>query len=90
MSEHTEGPWKIWQGSREIFADSDHVCTMQDLKGGKNCVSRIEEYRANASLIAAAPDLLEACKVALPCISHIPIHAEDVAFIEQAIAKATK
>ncbi len=49
-----------------------------------------EEDEANARLIAAAPELLAACKRTLMAIPHTPINGEDVIFIEQAIAKTEK
>ncbi len=38
----------------------------------------------------AAPDLLEACKVAVLALTHDPINPKDVEFVQAAIAKATK
>lgn len=67
MSGHTPGPWHIGQGNGEgsVFSDSGRmrleeggttlypVCKVFDFAG---------ELEANARLIAAAPDLLEALK----------------------------
>jgi len=62
MSAHTKGPWSLveWPYERECRAvlGSDGISPAV-VWGG------IAESEANASLIAAAPDLLEACKRAL-------------------------
>lgn len=67
MSGHTEGPWRV----------SLHRCSNGDLLrvrpigsntpvcGVHRSGGRFDEARANARLIAAAPDLLAACKLAL-------------------------
>ncbi len=57
MSEHTRGPWEVGQYPWLIDDNAgDEVAQVSS--------SRIE-YAANARLIAAAPDLLAACKKAL-------------------------
>ena len=60
---HTPGPWR--QGGvkefcstgkcREIVADEGHICLVYGTED--------EDNKANARLIAAAPDLLEACEL---------------------------
>jgi hypothetical protein len=65
MVEHTPGPWKVEPSSKHrdrlYVWDSDEwpnmVC-IAEVKEGRY----IGELRANAQLIAAAPDLLEAVK----------------------------
>lgn len=91
----TSGEWKI---------DLEH--DVVDSKG--NVIANIpwsKEYEANAKLIAAAPDLLEACKKAIVLISEMhqklrseekkgdPMHVYPIItdqILEQAIKKATK
>lgn len=60
MSKHTPGPWDYWQGAgigdeshAEIIAADGEIV----IAGFNNM---IEQGEANARLIAAAPDLLEA------------------------------
>lgn len=53
MSKHTPGPWEILS-TLEICSGNKDIC---ELKGWMN------EDQANARLIAAAPDLLEALKL---------------------------
>ena len=77
---HTPGPWTA--------ACNDIIATAND---GRAFVGRIagrriaSENDANARLIAAAPDLLTACKAALPSLEHhVPWHS----ILLAAIAKA--
>ena len=64
MSKHTPGPWKWWTTHEGAHRINPH-------KGGlviASCDTRnpfSEEQEANARLIAAAPDLLEALKETL-------------------------
>lgn len=91
-TKHTPGPWEVKYGvSQSDFGFVVHeptggiVCGHVDYTMG-DCV---ELHKANARLIAAAPELLEACKKAVhrdrldQCGK--PIHLELLA----AIAKAT-
>ena len=99
--EHTQGKWHVGQGNGEgsIFADNGRmrleaegtclypICKVIDFNG---------EAKANARLIAAAPELLAMCKLAAKYVAKMV--ADDVktamppiiAFnrIEAAIAKA--
>lgn len=65
---HTPGPWRVVEtnaaGEEEfyILPGGDEPGIAQ---GHLKCGRRIEDSRANAHLIAAAPDLLAACKAAL-------------------------
>lgn len=89
MSAHTKGPWVIRCGPplfrpgsvNVLSAAGDYVCEVGDVIA--------ENADADASLIAAAPDLLEALKeavCALEC-SGKDWHATTIA--RAAIAKAT-
>ena len=72
MSKHTPGPWdphyspndgwSVWHDPR-VHGDKKRgqVIICADMRAGA-------ETEANARLIAAAPDMLEACKAALACI----------------------
>jgi hypothetical protein len=93
-TKHTPGPWITdtshkheWEGVT-VWADSEviaHVVPDQH-----------DEHEANAKLIEAAPDLLEACKLALEELEDVMNWAptEDMehteAIVENAIRKATK
>ena len=127
MSEHTPGPWDIWEGADYVGGASDlcigagekwlfnmehRVCEARDChwnvcrlrnditiaETGECCADEeckhathiTDEQRANARLIAAAPDLLEACRrVVELTASHRLLAAElDIPLVEAAIAKA--
>ena len=81
---HTPGPWKAEikpsMGRLMIHGfDNNAVCKMASVRS-------LEENKANACLIVAAPELLEACKNLENDNNAIPKHAWDM--IQQAIAKA--
>jgi len=71
MNKHTPGPWKVANKTYPFVYAIDPVCDVNrfDLLINGGCTSsgrtKPEELMANARLIAAAPDLLEACKVKL-------------------------
>lgn len=65
MSKHTPGPWKkcIAGGVTEVRCDAP--VPVVSWAGFDDANRSLDEHRANARLIAAAPDLLEACKACL-------------------------
>jgi len=65
----TPGPWKVNPLYSKVETDSLIICT-NDVNAG-NEEFDYETWKANAKLIAAAPDLLKACINALACIDHI-------------------
>lgn len=94
---YTKGPWEwndnllnISDGIIEIFEpnDEDGVFSIADVY--RHARSNIET-RANACLIAAAPDLLEACELMIKSFkksSGVPISLNEAYFnMKQAIAK---
>ena len=100
MSEHTPGPWRVGRPSVrlgvQVFKDrdtpmrSDVICTMPQTGKGRT---------ANARLIAAAPELLAACKEMVKAIGtyrglrdvkkRFDLCCADAA-VNKAIFKATK
>jgi hypothetical protein len=76
VSEHTPGPWHVGQYNG-VYDERDRSVLSLEPK---------EEAEANARLIAAAPELLEACRAAI-AIPGKPV-AEILPMIEAAIAKA--
>ena len=58
MSKHTPGPWGIYFNSQDDFV----VRKMFDDGTESHAVARVHSGAANARLIAAAPDLLDALK----------------------------
>jgi hypothetical protein len=81
-TKHTPGPWK----AECLFKDLDRW----EIWGDGKIVSSHVFGKSDARLIAAAPELLEACKLALECLS--PFSDEDTdgskTTIRKAIAKA--
>ena len=78
---HTPGPWEI---SKKFICHSCISSINGLLIAQTSCVHddrQREVQRANARLIAAAPDLLEACKMVLIA------HPENIA-AKRAVAKA--
>ena len=78
---HTPAPWKI------DGAHSTRVLLINDAKG--YAIGEIVDTRnpANAKLIAAAPDLLEALLTALP---YVEDHEESNVYKRGAVARAVK
>jgi hypothetical protein len=64
-SAHTAGPW-IVANRNEICADNEHESLVAEV------FDETDQWRANARLIASAPDLLEACKAAVFALNQIP------------------
>lgn len=93
-TKHTPGPWTVESGSVFGHAGSARVA-LADRKEG---LIRPVERDANVRLIAAAPDLLEACGQALKTIKTLKTFcdvslttvraAEAEIIIEAAISKA--
>jgi len=84
MSKHTPGPWHVDAGDYKYHIyysreQSDHY--FAEVDGNDD-----DEAKANARLIAAAPDLLRALKHAVRW--HDQLHQSDIDLMEKAIAKA--
>lgn len=80
---HTPGPWIGMEASENTHYD---IC---QLEGGVNIAEGIKTL-ANARLIAASPDLLEACNYAVAALrEHGYKHIYGLYEMEAAIAKAT-
>lgn len=62
MSKHTPGPWQVVSGGISVDgADGSLICSMTEYK------KPTPRQQANARLIAAAPELLEAVKAIAEC-----------------------
>jgi hypothetical protein len=65
---HTPGPWMVWNSLRDnsvnvaAVKDRAFVCEVGKIADGDSDAGVI---KSDAALIAAAPDLLEACRTAL-------------------------
>lgn len=93
---HTPGPWRVMPGQMIFSGDSMRVC---DIRGwghltGSGAMNLPSDQAAviqdaNARLIAAAPDLLAACKmIASFAVSWQPLTPGDIRIVTEAIAKA--
>ena len=85
MNKHTPGPWAIY-----VNAPSDVVIRKMSKDGYELCaIARVSSGYANAHLIAAAPELLEALqKIAGNTYDEWTNGAEAARIARAAIAKA--
>lgn len=90
MSKHTPGPWKVdkyidsGKPSLSVSANGSEVAQASSWAG-----DGADEAGANARLIAAAPELLEACREAKEVLDDLPCGAaEALKKIDAAISKA--
>lgn len=69
MNKHTRGPWRTTRDHSGVLGiDGDRVCTVElkhEPHQNRPQVFHDERQRSNARLIAAAPALLDACRMAL-------------------------
>ncbi len=94
MNEHTPGPWRLENNIAYGWKTNPYSITVRKRGVHSVAVANIpakqtitrEEALANARLIAAAPDLLEALEAV---ICGVPDTWEAVKNARQAIAKAT-
>lgn len=98
MTPHTPGPWKIGKNGSVVTDTPDRQVEIT----GLNAQDTINWYgghvicetvtNANAVLIAAAPELLEACKYWLEdgrfLVANTAEHSNAVEMLRNAIAKA--
>ena len=96
MIEYTEGPWQVGKlppnGDKYIVAeDGEYIAAIAEFDDEGDFSHYLchdeEKARANAQVIAAAPELLGACKYALGLLSKVDIEIETTK-IHKAINKA--
>ena len=85
MTEHTPGPWAIWTDPDRYDPYATVWCPRDDTVTAKCAFGRVpvDVERANARLIAAAPDMLDELERLLDVLGD-----EDIEIVEQVIAKA--
>ena len=96
MSAHTPGPWYFDEDDRAVGPASNKsigVCSIMLADGNAARYHFGEQSIANANLIAAAPDLLEALQLFVNSMRSPPTgpnmtHEFDIGKAERAIAKA--
>lgn len=96
MSKHTLGPWKTDRNNCHAGQIATvHHCLNNDWVEiwSPDWPDSYETQEANATLISAAPDLLDACKSALACLGDVfgknKIDVGAINTLRAAIAKAT-
>lgn len=93
-TKHTKGRWSVVAEVNlpELYVSSEYhggICSLPKYYGDLETAEGIAEAEANAKLIAAAPELLEALQVATLYVSSIS-NKEDWNLIQAAIKKATE
>ena len=98
MNGRTQGPWSVSRISKSTKLQDIYVMA------GSERIARVvvpytarhtHEFEMNASLIAASPDLLEACEYAIQALAWIAIKTKDkdvrevLRRLDNAIVKAT-
>lgn len=84
VSLHTPGPWEVIErkdGTLEIGAG--HNCTV-----ARVLVPPVGDRRANAALLAASRDILDAARSVLCVFAHYPFHSISLHALADAVAKA--
>jgi len=93
MATSTPGPWKVRKdyGRHWISARKIQIADVTDITVGRGMVDTdVSTTMANALLIASAPDLLAACKLAVRVLvpSAAITHAELLTALRAALFKA--
>ncbi|MBG7512582.1 hypothetical protein I5J62_24380 [Pseudomonas aeruginosa] len=89
---YTPGPWDYWSGYNPVDELEAQITTEDGDIVIASYNRQIPEGEANAKLLAAAPDLLEALEA---CVARITNEVADAEFLDEveqaraAIAKAT-
>jgi hypothetical protein len=85
-AKHTPGPWKWNEKQDSIFSDNPEwkYSYIAKIATGED----IRQEHANARLIAAAPELLEACKLAAASLDAVGVNNATLRIARAAIAKA--
>lgn len=90
---HTPGPWQVCDDEINVYApETDTAITNVE----HPCAADYDTQRANAKVIAAAPDLLAACQWVVTDIAYKApeefadeaVHSRWLARLREAIAKA--
>jgi len=84
---HTPGPWRINKAT--VHTRSENPYTIESANG-KKCIVWGMRHKANARLIAAAPDLLEACQYVIEQLKTVPGKTFPILPVLNAIKRATE
>lgn len=87
MSKFTPGPWFVIEGFEQYYIGE----SLRSDTAFANCTGKTwEEAKANAHLMAAAPDLLEALMNSLECLLNDYHSKADIDLARATIAKARR
>lgn len=84
-TQHTPGPWRIHGVTKTTILNEEG----KEIYDGANYQNNFEEAKANAKLIAAAPELLEALKNLVEYLGEDWQHDQFLINAQEAINKAT-
>lgn len=82
LPKHTEGPWHVWNEQFPRIGPT-HNCTVAGV-----FACPVGDQQANAKLLAAAPEMLEALKSAMQCLDDFVGDGPTYRMVKEAIAKA--
>ena len=87
---HTPGPWTVDPKTLAVYAPDrhGHAAAVRVAECGRTLLPA-DEIRANAALVAAAPDLLAESRRLLARLQEMAIHPSHYAGLAAAIARAT-
>ena len=90
MTMHTPGPWTVDPKTLAVYAPDrhGHAAAVRVAECGRTLLPA-DEIRANAALVAAAPDLLAESRRLLARLQEMAIHPSHYAGLAAAIARAT-
>ena len=87
---HTPGPWKTDGSGMSVYSANTRLDFAPIVAAAVGNEKSLAQLRADAQLIAAAPDLLYALEEALHLIETLtPLEGSTVRIVRAAIAKAT-
>jgi hypothetical protein len=89
MSDHTPGPWKTEAGELDVYivaSEGDKETTLAKV----DMWPSPSQFKANARIMAAAPQMLEALRKIWDAVIVYPHRTDDaILLVEQAIKAAT-
>lgn len=88
-TKHTAGPWLAHRQQFEIIINTGHPKSPTIGSVFVNLIPS-EEAEANARLIAAAPEMLEALRKAESLLTHLEVRGDCIRAVRDAINKATQ
>ena len=81
-AEHTPGPWRVGENTQYVIAGKDSITRTHSVVRGEAVAE------ANARLIAAAPEMLEALKICALALENTWETSDEAKMARAAILKA--